>query len=74
MVKTAGPDVKNSAIEVDIRPVQTEGFVHPHSRRHQQTERGCIGVGAEAFKGGELLGLAEEPFNLSLAVDMGNRR
>jgi hypothetical protein len=37
--------VKDSEFEVDIRSVQTQSFVHPHSCRHQQAEKGRIGAG-----------------------------
>ena len=68
--KLRPPDVKDAELEVDIRPVQTQGFVHPHPCRHQQAEKGRIGVGTETFGRGELLSSAKEPFNLFVAVDV----
>ena len=68
--KLRPPDVKDSAIEVDIRSVQAEGFVHPHPRRHQQTEESRKGAGAESLGRGELLGSAKEPFDLLVAIDV----
>jgi hypothetical protein len=47
-----------------------KGFVDPHSRRHEQTEKGCIGTGTESLRRGELLGSAEEPFDLLVAIDV----
>jgi len=62
--------VKDPRIQVNIRPVQMKGFVDPHSRRHEQTEKGCIGTGTESLRRGELLGSAEEPFDLLVAIDV----
>jgi hypothetical protein len=62
--------VKDPRIQVNIRPVQMKGFVDPHSRRHEQTEKGCIGTGTEPLMRGELLGSAEEPFDLLVAIDV----
>jgi hypothetical protein len=64
------PDVKDAEFEVDIRPVQTQGFVDPHSCHHQQAKKGRIGAGAESLGGGELLRAAKKPFNLFVAVDV----
>ena len=64
------PDVKDAEFEVDIRSVQTQGFVHPHSGRHQQAEKGRIGAGAESLGRGELLSLAKELLNLFVAIDV----
>jgi hypothetical protein len=68
--KLRPPDVKNSAIEVDILSVQTQGFVDPHSRRHQQTKKSRIGASAESPGRRELSGPAKEPFDLLVAIDM----
>jgi len=51
--KLRPPDVKDSEIELDILSVQTEGFVHPHPSRHQQTEKSRKRVGAESLARGE---------------------
>jgi hypothetical protein len=47
-----------------------EGFIDPHSRRHEQTEKGGIGTGTEPLRRGELLGSAEEPPDLLVAIDV----
>jgi hypothetical protein len=62
--------VKDSELEVDIRSIQSQGFVHPHSGRHQQAEKGRIGVGAKAFGRGKLLGSAKKLLNLFIAGDV----
>jgi hypothetical protein len=63
-------DVKDAEFEVDIRSVQTQGFVHPHSCRYQQAEEGRIGGGAESLRRGELLSSAKELFNFFVAIDV----
>src|SRR5437879_12442421 len=67
------PDVKDSEFEVDIRSVQTQGFVHPHSGRYQQAEEGRISAGAKSVERGELLTSAKDVFNLFIAVDVKRR-
>jgi hypothetical protein len=62
--------VKDSGIQVNIRPVQMEGFVDSHACRYEQTEQGCIGAGTEPLRRGELLGSAEEPCDLLIAIDV----
>ena len=42
-------DTKDSTIEVDIRLVQAEGFVHSHPRCYQQTEEGRKRAPAESL-------------------------
>lgn len=64
------PDAKDPKAEVDIRLVQTKGFVHPHSGRHQQTEKSCKRTGTEPLGRRELLGSAKESFDLLVAVDV----
>src|SRR6266550_76584 len=63
-------DMKDAELEVDIGPVQTQGFVHPHSCCYQQAEKGRIGEGAESLGRGELLSSAKEFFNLFVAIDV----
>jgi hypothetical protein len=63
-------DVKDAELEVDVGPVQTQGFVHPHSCCYQQAEKGRVGVGAESLGRGELLSSAKEFFNLFVAIDV----
>jgi len=64
------PDVKDSKFEVDVRSIQTQGFVDSHPGRYEQAEKGCIGVGTEPLGRGELVGLSEEPCDLLIAIDM----
>src|SRR5438034_10868940 len=64
------PNVKDSALEIDILSAQTQGFAHPHSCCHQQAKKCRIGVGAESLGRGELLCSAKELFNLFVAVDV----
>ena len=42
-------DTKDSTIEVDIRLVQAEGFVHSHPCCYQQTEEGRERTPAESL-------------------------
>jgi hypothetical protein len=63
-------NVKDSDFEVYILSVETEGFVDSHTCGHQQTEQGCIGVGAESFGRGKLLCSAKELCNLLIAIDV----
>jgi hypothetical protein len=37
--KLRPPDVKDSALEINLHSVQAESFVHPHSGRYQQAQR-----------------------------------
>jgi len=63
-------DVKDAELEVDIGPVQTQGFFHPHSGRYQQAEKSHIGAGAEPLGRGELLSSTKELGNLFVAIDV----
>jgi len=65
------PDVKDAAIEVDIRSVQTQGFANPHPGHRQQTEKSRKRAGTKSLGRGKLLGLAKEPFDLLVAIDVG---
>src|SRR5215470_18563060 len=47
--KLRPPDVKDSALEVDIRAIQPKGLVDPHPCRYQQTEKSRIGVTRRDF-------------------------
>jgi len=64
------PDVEDSEIEVDIGLIQTNGFIHPHPGRRQQTEKSCKCAGTKPLGRGELLGLAKESFDLLVAVNV----
>src|SRR5712691_6038355 len=68
--KLRPPDVEDSEFEVDIWLVQTQDFVHSHSGRHQQAEKGRIRAGAKSLGRGELLSSAKELFNLFVAIDV----
>ena len=67
----APPDVKDAAIEVDIRSIQTQGFANPHPGHRQQTEKSRKRAGTKSLRRGKLLGLAKEPFDLLVAIDVG---
>jgi hypothetical protein len=68
--KLRSPDVKDSALEINIHSIQTQGFVHPHSGRYQQTEKGRIGAGAKSVGRGELLTFAKDDFDLFIAINV----
>src|SRR5437588_147425 len=68
--KLRPPDLKDSEFEVDIRSVQTQSFVHPHSCYQQEAEKGRIGARAEPLGGGELLRMAKKLFNVFVAINV----
>src|SRR5215469_3321780 len=63
-------DMKDSTIEVDIRLVQAECFVHSHPCCHQQTEESPKRAPAESLARQKLLAIAEQSLDLLVAIDV----
>jgi hypothetical protein len=64
------PNMKNSPNEIDVLSVQAKGLAHPHPGHLQKTKKSCIGEGAQSPGRVELLGLAKEPIDLLITVNV----
>jgi hypothetical protein len=62
--------MKNSEVEVDIRPVESDGFIYPHSSDRQQTEESGIRLGSEILHRWKLLGSTKDFVDFRVAINV----